>query len=288
MLNLLKFGGVSPVPVTDLTRERDEWRKRAAELQTDRDALRQRVADLEYHARVTPCGELCYDGDGMRLYGKSTEFMHDPRFRRAYQAGSNSGHTFGEIHVEWRVHIACWAAEVALTCPGDFVECGVNTGILSLAVCNYIDFNATGRAFYLFDTFCGIPEDQMTDEERPNRVVENRVAYHECYETARRNFGPFPRATLVRGKVPETFGRVAIGRVCYLSIDMNIAAPELAAMEYFWDKLSPGAVVVLDDYGWTNYRPQKVVMDAFAARKGVPIATLPTGQGLILKPHAAA
>jgi hypothetical protein len=31
---------------------------------------------------------------------------------------------------------------------------------------------------------------------------------------------------------------------------MNIVVPELAAIEYFWDRLVPGAVVVLDDYAW--------------------------------------
>jgi hypothetical protein len=77
---------------------------------------------------------------------------------------------------------------------------------------------------------------------------------------------------------------VDIRRVCYLSIDMNIVEPEIAAIEFFWDKLSPGAPVVLDDYGWSNYRLQKEAMDRFARQRGVAILTLPTGQGLLLKP----
>ena len=35
---------------------------------------------------------------------------------------------------------------------------------------------------------------------------------------------------------------------------MNCAAPELAAAEFFWDRLTTGAVVVLDDYGWDRHR----------------------------------
>lgn len=68
---------------------------------------------------------------------------------------------------------------------------------------------------------------------------------------------------------------------------MNIAAPEIAALEFFWDKLTPGAPVILDDYGWAHYRPQKEAMDDFATRKGVQILTLPAGQGLLLKPPCA-
>jgi hypothetical protein len=65
---------------------------------------------------------------------------------------------------------------------------------------------------------------------------------------------------------------------------MNVMIPELAAIEHFWDKLVPGAAVILDDYGWLAYVKQKHALDQFTAGKGVKILTLPTGQGLLLKP----
>lgn len=232
-----------------------------------------------------------YNSDSLLVYGKNVSFLRDERFMAAYRRGIHSGHKIGQasgigedIHIEWRVHVACWAARRACALPGSFVECGVNTGNISLAVCDFVDFNATGKDFFLFDTFAGIPESQMHPSERDARVKENETIYEECYELARRNFAPFPRARLVRGLVPDTLRSVAIDRVSYLSIDMNIVQPELAAMEYFWDKLVPGAAVILDDYGWANYRQQQDAHDEFAKSKGVPILLLPTGQGLIIKP----
>jgi hypothetical protein len=65
---------------------------------------------------------------------------------------------------------------------------------------------------------------------------------------------------------------------------MNNVLPEIAAIEYFWDKLVQGGIVVLDDYGFTSHLQQKLAFDEFAKRVGVLILTLPTGQGLILKP----
>jgi O-methyltransferase len=65
---------------------------------------------------------------------------------------------------------------------------------------------------------------------------------------------------------------------------MNIAYPERKAIEYFWPKLSCGALVVLDDYGWLGYEEQHEAMDDFAKSVGVEILSLPTGQGLIAKP----
>jgi hypothetical protein len=231
-----------------------------------------------------------YDHDGMKVFGKNVSSLRDPAFLAAYRAGMDSGHKIfrprgstTDIHIEWRAHICCWAAWHAKHLPGDFVECGVNTGIMSLAICNFIDFNATGKSFYLFDTFAGIPEHQMLPTEKQDRVIESQNFYEECFDLAKRNFAPFPRAVLVRGMVPDTLATVSIDQVCYLHIDLNIAYPEVAAIEHFWDKLVRGAAVVLDDYGFLAYKEQKRTMDEFAARKGVKIATLPTGQGLLIK-----
>lgn len=236
-------------------------------------------------------GEDAYDDGTMKMGGRNVEFLEEPRFVEAHQAGLNAGLEFkwpgtdNVIDMPWRTHIALWAASHAVHIPGDLVECGVHTGGLSLAVCRYIDFNATGKSFWLFDTFSGIPVEQMSDEERPHRPAENEMYYGEdSFARAQRNFAPYPRAHLVRGRVPESLGTVEIGAVSYLSLDMNIAAPEVAALEFFWPKLSVGAVVLLDDYGWTHYRPQKVALDAFASQHNVEIATLPTGQGLLMKP----
>jgi hypothetical protein len=217
--------------------------------------------------------------------------MNDPPFVAAYQRGMDSGHKIcratgskTDIHIEWRVHVILWAAWHANKLRGDFVECGVNTGIYSLAVCDYLQFNKTGKAFWLFDTFAGIPVEQVTERERKlGRLEENKAWFEECYEVARRNFSPYLKAHLIRGKIPDALPLAPIDKVCYLSLDMNIVLPEIAAIEFFWDKLSPGAPVVLDDYGWTGYALQKQAMDAFAAKRGTRICELPTGR-LLIKP----
>ena len=45
-----------------------------------------------------------------------------------------------------------------------------------------------------------------------------------------------------------------------------------------------GAVVLFDDFGYLGFEPQHEAMSAFARDHGLPIASLPTGQGLLLKP----
>jgi hypothetical protein len=89
---------------------------------------------------------------------------------------------------------------------------------------------------------------------------------------------------VVRGEVPEVLPEVAAERVCYLSIDLNSVAPSIAAAEHFWPRMSRGAAMVLDDYGFPQFSDQKPAFDSFAVGIGVPILSLPTGQGLLIKP----
>lgn len=65
---------------------------------------------------------------------------------------------------------------------------------------------------------------------------------------------------------------------------MNCMIPEVAALDYLWERLVPGAVILLDDYAYYGYQPQKDGMDQWAEKMGIAIASLPTGQGLMIKP----
>lgn len=65
---------------------------------------------------------------------------------------------------------------------------------------------------------------------------------------------------------------------------MNCAPPEVAALRFFWPRLTPGAFVLLDDYANRGRDEQRRAMDEVAAEFGVKICTLPTGQGLLIKP----
>lgn len=206
------------------------------------------------------------------------DFCNDARFRRAYQIARETGSWNGS-DLRWRVYTACWAAKHASVLPGDFVECGVNRGGMSLAAMEYIDFNALDKRFFLLDTYCGFPESMATSAS-----PANLHSYRDCYDDVVQTFKPFPGARVIAGSVPDTLQQVETDKLCYLSIDMNCAEPEIAAMKFFWKKLVPGAVVLLDDYAFSNsYRKQKQAFDSLGQELNFDILSLPTGQGLIVK-----
>jgi O-methyltransferase len=208
-------------------------------------------------------------------------FRRDPVFREAYRLGRATG-SWGTWEPEWRAFTFCWAARHALQVEGDLVECGVYRGGYSRAVAHYIDLDSTGKKLWLVDTFDGLVDAQITDEERARGIAAGGN-YTGAFERAKQTFSGVENARLLKGSVPEVLGEVGAERVAYLSLDMNCLAPELAAAEFFWPRMPPGAVLVLDDYGWRKYKAQQEGFDRFASEHGVQVLALPNGQGLIFK-----
>jgi len=221
-----------------------------------------------------------YESDGLQSV-HNHNFLRDEVFQLALKRGLQADPNLG--FMTWRLHVALWAARHASSIPGDFVECGVNRGFLSSAIMSSLDWNRLNRSFFLFDTFQGIATEFLSAEEiKSGRLDHNRL-FSECFEDVERNFAEFQRVQLVRGRVPETLATVDIGKVAYLSIDMNCAQADAAAFEHFWPRLVPGAVILLDDYAYHGFEETYSCFNRLASRYHVPILSLPTGQGLILK-----
>jgi hypothetical protein len=223
-----------------------------------------------------------YNEDGL-ISIHNHDFTKDRKFISAYLHGVRAN--IVDIHWEWRVHVGLWAASHATHLPGDFVECGVNKGFLSSAIMDYVHWNTLNKKFYLFDTFNGIPETLISEEEKKlGRLDENSKYYTECFDIVKKNFSQYKGVIFVKGTIPSTLTKVSIQKICYLSIDMNNYIPEIAAAEFFWPKLVHGAIVLLDDYAYSGFLPQKKAFDIFAKKKGISILSLPTGQGMFIKP----
>ena len=73
--------------------------------------------------------------------------MHDKHFVESYELGkqTDGGHLLSGNDIHWRIHVLCWAAYHAMHLEGDFVDCGVNTGIFARAVINYVRFEKSKK-----------------------------------------------------------------------------------------------------------------------------------------------
>jgi hypothetical protein len=160
---------------------------------------------------------------------------------------------------------------------------------MSSAIMQRLDWNRAGRRFYLIDTFAGPVLAQYSQAEMDASRVDIAVeamkagAYVTDMERVRANFSEWENVVVVQGGVPDVLPGLDVGRIAFLHLDMNCAFPERTALEFFWDRLSAGAVVLLDDYAALGHGCQQVAIDDVARRFGVAVLSLPTGQGVIIR-----
>jgi hypothetical protein len=210
-------------------------------------------------------------GDNLFTFGKNLSFLHDTKFMEAFDVPSRNAQESGAI---WRVHTLCWAAQRSLRIAGDFVECACYRGTSARTVANYVEFGRTDKHYWLYDLF---------EHDESTKNLEMAAHGADLYAAVRARFADLPNVTVTQGRVPDVLEEVSPQQIAFLHLDLNNADAEIGALEILFDRVSPGGIIVLDDYGWLCYQAQKTVEDAFFAARGCSVLELPTGQGLVIK-----
>jgi len=243
----------------------------------DSENVRAALADL-----VDAYGRAIFLGDHLAVAGQVVGFGHDRAFVEAFKGSSPDTN---ENSWPWRLHTLVWAAKSVLSVPGDFVECGVFRGFMSLVVCKCLNFECVGRQFWLFDTFEGLAKGQSSDIEREalNPSYERSMAEGYTVDSVRAKFAAYPNVRVVKGVVPDIFATQCPRRIAYLHVDMNALTAEISALEALFDKVTPGGVIVLDDYGRLPFSEMHQAERAWFRARGYAVLELPSGQGLVVK-----
>jgi len=176
----------------------------------------------------------------------------------------------------WRTYVVCWAARHGLGRAGDFVECGCLAGATARIVCDYLGFAQQDRRYFLYDLFVHTP-----DMQHPRSPLHGPDLFLQVGQ----RFADLPNVSVVQGRLPDVLHAISPEQIAFLHIDLNSASAEVGCLEMLFDRLSPGAVLVLDDYGWHwgIYKAQKPAEDRFFEARGYQVLELPTGQGVVIK-----
>jgi O-methyltransferase len=220
-----------------------------------------------------------YANDMLICLWRNLSFRHDKKFVSAFYDSVTSEQ---EKSLVWRLHTLVWAAQTALLVDGDFVECGVFKGFCSSVLLKYLNFQDFARKAYLYDTFEGLPEKTSTEQERRTwdyTQYDSEAVYNGVLE----KFSKYKNVTIVRGVVPDTFEVAIPEKIAFLHIDMNSEMAEMLALEHLFDKVTPGGMIVFDDFGWSCNANQMKAELTFMNERGHHILELPTGQGVVIK-----
>lgn len=166
--------------------------------------------------------------------------------------------------------------------PGDFVECGVWRGGSSLlAALTFQEFDTDSarargffhsirknpRRYWLYDTYEGMTEPSDVDIDLDGNTAKGYVEKYGdegkwCYashddvrSTLVLNGVPENSIVIVKGDVVETLQRLHPKQISVLRLDTDWYESTKCELEVLYPLLSPGGVIIIDDYGhWEGAR----------------------------------
>lgn len=213
-----------------------------------------------------------YTGDNLFTYGRNLGFLEDRPFMEAFERHAT---TAVEKSILWRMSTVLWGVRQGLRLEGDFVECACYKGTTVRVICDTVGFvHYPDRHYYLYDLF-------DHDSSLPHHAMPEHSK--RLFAEVKQRFADCPNVTVTQGRVPDVLSEVAPEKIAFMHLDMNNADAEIGALEVLFERMVPGAVLVLDDYGWLGYRAQKMAEDPWLLQHGYRVLELPTGQGLLVK-----
>jgi len=184
-------------------------------------------------------------------------------------AGQLSQHTLLPKH---RLFALWQWASYARSLPGCLAEVGVYRGGASYLMASI----SPQKEIHLFDTFSGLPEADM--DRLPKGAFHNTSV-----KQVRDLLSPFEQVFIYEGFFPDTAeGFPPDKKFCLVHLDGDLYPTTKDGLEFFYPRLVPGGVIVLDDY-LTRHQGVTTAVDEFVASGSLPAIVSAAGQSVIIK-----
>ena len=167
---------------------------------------------------------------------------------------------------------------------GETAEFGVFSGVFA----KIINKKFSQKKLYLFDTFEGFPEKDLSSEEKESDTIKfhNSAFSNITLESVLAQM-PYPENCLIKkGYFPDTTHDCQDQKYCFVSLDVDLYTPTYNGLEYFYPRLSEGGYIFIHEYNSNLFPECKKAVNDFEKKHGklkkVPIADF-LGTAVIIK-----
>jgi hypothetical protein len=182
------------------------------------------------------------------------------------------------------------AMKIASQIPGAIVECGVfkATSFVRFALMRQLLGGNFSSKLIAFDVFSDdFPDTSFTqDKAQREHWIEtagaSSISVEQLSETLARK--GITNVELIAGDVVTTvpeYAKKNLGlKISLLNVDIDFVEPTLTVLEHFYDRVSRGGVILLDNYAGEgtsgqSYHGDTYAVDKFFENKKVKINTFP-------------
>lgn len=217
-----------------------------------------------------------FSQDGLTT-SRFRQFQEDEKFQEAktktiQQVGN-------DFEIDWRSSVFLWCLRSTDKLPGWAVELGTGKAWMFTMALNHPDTEKLGKV-HLIDRFSISAVDKVTGAQLPG-TSHNSYSDNPAELVAR--FAGHREVRITQGELPGVLSGLELSQIRFLHVDLNAAEPEVQSVRILWDRLVPGAIILLDDYGSPEFSESRKAMTQLSKELSFEILGIPTGQGLIVK-----
>jgi O-methyltransferase len=144
--------------------------------------------------------------------------------------------------------------------PGDYAEFGVWKGRTFIEAWRVAAKYGVSRRFVAFDSFEGLPE--LSERDRGGPFAHGQFKHSRELFEARLRRARVPQAdvTIVQGRFDQTLAHpeeIPLERVAVAWIDCDLYESTVPVLQYLTPRLSPGSVLLFDDWYTFRASPEK-------------------------------
>ena len=151
-------------------------------------------------------------------------------------------------------------------------ECGVCDGLAIYFAIKACELSNVDKKIYLYDAWEDLGDDKL------------RFKYDYLnIDITKKNLENFNKYLIFnKGLIPNVFQKAENPiKINWLHIDLNSSEATRSSLEFFFDKLMPGGVMLFDDYG--GFDDTRRIVDKFFNNKKGHFTNYPSGQGIFIK-----
>ncbi len=147
---------------------------------------------------------------------------------------------------------------------GDVLEVGVWRGGTGVILAR--STAGSGKTVYLADTFTGVVK--AGEEDTRYTGGEHADTSVPLVEALLQDFG-LDNAVLLQGIFPEDTAHLIAGRLSMVHCDVDVYESAKGVVEWALPRLSPGGVIVFDDYGFSGCEGVTRLVNEYQGRPGL-------------------
>ena len=166
------------------------------------------------------------------------------------------------------------------TLEGCIVECGVWKGGMICGAAKYAIDNNINRTFYGFDSYEGFPEPTENDIvaytgkkalelDNWGMKKDGNAPLNNLYECMTNLNIPNETIIPIKGWFKDTVPNFTQNKIIILRLDGDWYDSTKVCLENLYDKVVPGGIIILDDYGY--WKGCKEATDEFLASKNINV-----------------